>query len=56
MIEEIFKQLGISDVNPGAFVGGAEFTPSGDAPVITSYNPTTGERLADVKGASVEDY
>jgi len=56
MIQEIFNQLGIKDVNPGAFVGGADFTPTGTEPTITSYNPTTGERLAEVQGASIEDY
>ncbi|MCP4122491.1 MAG: aldehyde dehydrogenase family protein [Bacteroidetes bacterium] len=56
MIQEIFNQLGIKDVNVGAYVGGAAFTPTGTEPVITSYNPTTGERLAEVQGASVEDY
>ena len=56
MIKEIFDALGIEDSNNGAFIGGSDFQPSGHESVITSYNPTTGERLAEVKSCTLEDY
>ncbi|MEZ5022177.1 MAG: aldehyde dehydrogenase family protein [Chitinophagales bacterium] len=56
MIQEIFNALGIQDSNNGAFIGGSDFQPSGFESIITSYNPTTGERLAEVKSCTVEDY
>lgn len=56
MIKEIFDALGIKDSNNGAFIGGSDFQPTGHESVITSYNPTTGERLAEVKSCTLEDY
>ncbi len=51
--DQIFAALGLDDVNPGAYAGGW-IEPSGDE--ITSINPTTGEPIAAVKQASLDDY
>jgi aldehyde dehydrogenase (NAD+) len=51
--DQIFAALGLDDVNPGAYAGGW-IEPSGDE--ISSMNPTTGEPIAAVKQASLDDY
>ena len=51
--DQIFAALGLDDVNPGAYAGGW-IDPSGDE--ITSINPATGEPIAAVKQASLDDY
>jgi aldehyde dehydrogenase (NAD+) len=51
--DQIFAALGLDDVNPGAYAGGW-IEPSGDE--ISSINPTTGEPIAAVKQASLDDY
>lgn len=56
MIKELFAQLGIEDSNAGAHIGGSDFKQTGHESIITSYNPTTGERLAEVKSCTLDDY
>ncbi len=51
--DQILRALGLEDVNPGAFAAGWLDT-GGD--LLTSYDPTTGEAIASVKQATVEDY
>jgi len=51
--DQIFDALGLDDVNPGAYAG-AWIETSGDE--VSSINPTTGEPIAVVKQASLDDY
>src|SRR5690625_4091199 len=56
MSQEIFKALGLSDVNYGAYLGNGEWSKTTDAGVIEPKNPSTGEVLAKVHASSAEDY
>lgn len=51
---DFLKRLGIDDINPGAWNG--RWSDASDAGVIESRNPTTGEIIARVNGASEADY
>ncbi len=51
--DQILRALGLEEVNPGAYAAGWMDT-GGD--LLTSYDPTTGEAIAAVKQATVEDY
>lgn len=51
--QEIFKALGLESHNPGVFAG--EWLPPGDE-AIEVMNPTTGDVLATVSLASLDDY
>lgn len=51
-MQEILKQFGITDVNPGAFNG--EWFGSGD--VLESHSPIDGKLIAKVQQATTEDY
>ncbi|MDJ0663007.1 MAG: aldehyde dehydrogenase family protein [Acidimicrobiia bacterium] len=51
--DQILRALGLEDVNPGAFAAGWLDT---GGELITSYDPSTGEPIAAVKQATVEDY
>jgi aldehyde dehydrogenase (NAD+) len=52
-MHEVLKRLGLDEVNPGAACGGWIQTRGRE---VASINPTTGEELARVRLASVEDY
>ncbi len=51
--DQILRALGLEEVNPGAYAAGWMDT-GGD--LLTSYDPATGEAIASVKQATVEDY
>jgi len=51
---DILSRLGISDVNPGAWAGSALSTGTGET--VTSYNPATGQALASVNLAGLDEY
>jgi len=53
---EILKQLGLEANNPGAYFGRGQWSETTDAGQIKATNPATGEIIATVNGASVEDY
>ena len=53
---EIFKALGIQATNPGACWGLGEWSSTTTAGVNQSVNPTTGEIIASVYKASLDDY
>ena len=55
-VMEFLKTLGIEDFNPGACFGNGKWSATQDAGAIESINPATGERIASVYGASIEDY
>src|SRR3974390_1213097 len=48
--------LGLRDINPGTWSGSHGWSRHSHGPLIASVNPATGKRLAQVRGASLEDY
>ena len=55
-MNEILTQLGIKEVNFGCGIGGSESFATGDGGTLESFNPTTGEKLAEIQMCSEEDY
>jgi len=55
-ITQIFQDLGLKESNPGAWSGSHGWSASKSGGVIDSINPASGERLAQVRGATLEDY
>ena len=53
---EFLKSLGIKDFNPGAYLGNGQWSTTTDAGIKESINPSTGEVIASVYGASADDY
>jgi len=53
---DFLKELGIEKVNPGACSGPGQWSPIEGRDLLTSYNPTTGEAIAQVAQATEEDY
>ncbi len=51
--DQILRSLGLDDVNPGAYAAGWMDT---GGELLTSYDPTTGEAIASIRQASVDDY
>src|ERR1700733_15098928 len=49
-------KLGLRDVNPGTWSGSQGWSKHIHAPMIDSINPATAKRLAQVRGATLEDY
>jgi aldehyde dehydrogenase (NAD+) len=55
-ITHIFQDLGLKDINPGAWSGSHGWSSPKTGALIDSINPASGERLAQVRGATPEDY
>ena len=55
-MKAVFEKLGIKPVNPGACWGTDGWLPTEGRKLITSYNPATGEALAQVAQATEDDY
>ncbi|HEX3848295.1 MAG TPA: aldehyde dehydrogenase family protein [Steroidobacteraceae bacterium] len=53
---DVLQALGLEDRNAGTWSGARGWSERGGGPPIDSVNPATGERLAQVRGATVEDY
>jgi aldehyde dehydrogenase (NAD+) len=53
---DVLKALGLLEMNAGAWSGTGGWSKRGGGPLIDSINPATGERLAQVRGATAEDY
>jgi len=53
---EFLKSLGINDTNPGAYFGHGEWSTTTEAGIKEAINPSTGEVIASVYSASVDDY
>jgi aldehyde dehydrogenase (NAD+) len=53
---EVLQALGLRDVNPGTWSGRRGWNQQTNGPMIDSINPATGKRLAQVVGATAEDY
>jgi aldehyde dehydrogenase (NAD+) len=53
---DTLKALHLRALNPGAWSGIRGWSEQQSGPLIDSINPATGERLAQVRGATAEDY
>ncbi|MDP9011432.1 MAG: aldehyde dehydrogenase family protein [Pseudomonadota bacterium] len=53
---DTLKALGLRDLNPGAWSGTRGWSEQQSGPLIDSINPATGQRLAQVRGATADDY
>ena len=51
--DQILRALGLKDENPGAFAAGWIGT---GGEILTSYDPSTGQAIASVRQATVDDY
>jgi aldehyde dehydrogenase (NAD+) len=52
----LLQELGLSDINPGTWSGSHGWSRQESGALIDSINPASGERLAQVRGATPEDY
>jgi aldehyde dehydrogenase (NAD+) len=50
------ESLGLKDINAGAWSGSHGWSADTSGPLIDSINPATGQRLAQVRGATAADY
>src|SRR5665213_108507 len=50
------QALGLLDINPGVWSGSQGWSADSTGPLIDSINPASGKRLAQVRGATAEDY
>ena len=50
------QALGLRDINAGTWSGSHGWSKHSRGPLIESINPATGKRLAQVRGATAEDY
>src|ERR1700692_407839 len=55
-ITEVLQALGLREVNPGTWSGRRGWSQQTSGPMIDSINPATGKRLAQVVGATPDDY
>lgn len=53
---DFLKQLGIEATNPGACFGPGDYSTTSDAGTLDCINPATGATIAQVHGASRQDY
>jgi aldehyde dehydrogenase (NAD+) len=53
---DILAKLGLSDINSGVWSGSHGWSADATGPLIDCINPATGERLAQVRGATSADY
>ena len=50
------ESLGLRDLNAGVWSGSHGWSTDSSGPLIESTNPATGQRLAQVRGATLADY
>jgi hypothetical protein len=55
-ITDPLKALGLGDINPGVWSGSLGWSKQTAGALIDSVNPATGKRLAQVRGATSDDY
>ena len=55
-INETLKALGLRDHNPGTWSGSRGWSKETTGALIDSVNPATGQRLAQIRGATAVDY
>ena len=53
---DALQALGLRDINAGTWSGSQGWSRQTNGPLIDSINPATGQRLAQVRGATPEDY
>jgi aldehyde dehydrogenase (NAD+) len=53
---DALRALGLRDINPGTWSGSQGWSKQTAGAIIDSINPSTGQRLAQVRGATPEDY
>jgi aldehyde dehydrogenase (NAD+) len=53
---KILQALELRDINPGVWSGSHGWSKDTTGPLIDSINPATGERLAQIRGATTADY
>ncbi len=56
MPADLLKALGLEPNNSGSYLGNGEWSPTRDAGVLQSINPTTNEPIAEVHASSQADY
>jgi aldehyde dehydrogenase (NAD+) len=56
IITDTLQALELRDLHPGTWSGSHGWTRQSTGPIIESLNPSTGECLARVRGATAEDY
>ena len=54
--QETLRALGLRDLNSGTWSGSHGWSEASSGGMIDSVNPATGERLAQVRGATAQDY
>ena len=55
-INEVLTNLGLNAVNAGAWSGSHGWSALDSGPTIASINPASGQKLAEVRGATLQDY
>ena len=55
-LTDTLQTLQLRDLNPGTWSGSGGWSKQSSGPLIDSVNPATGKRLAQVRGATPEDY
>jgi aldehyde dehydrogenase (NAD+) len=50
------RALGLRELNPGTWSGSHGWSTQTSGPLIDSVNPSTGKRLAQIRGATLQDY
>jgi aldehyde dehydrogenase (NAD+) len=55
-MKSLLKELHVEEVNPGACTGDGEWISDVEGELLASYNPTTGERIAQVVQATSSAY
>jgi aldehyde dehydrogenase (NAD+) len=56
IVAETLRALELTDLNPGTWSGSRGWSGQQSGPLIESINPSTGQCLARVRGATAEDY
>src|ERR1700683_622372 len=56
IITDTLQALELRDIHPGTWSGSHGWTGQSTGPLIESINPSTGQCLARVRGATAEDY
>lgn len=55
-MQHIFKALNLQPLNPGACLGDGEWLTTANPDRLSSFNPSSGDLLAEVQLASLDDY
>ena len=55
-MNDILIKLKIKESNLGCGIGGSPSFTTGDGGILESFNPTTGEKLAEIQMGSLADY